>query len=100
MGPEPKTVIEGKATGMGLIGIVQDTPELRLQVATAFALSQLSQGKSCQSAKAKIGDADAKVVGAIEATYLSVTGTCGTAVPSQGQRSVANDNLLGLRITN
>lgn len=95
-----KKVIEGMSDDMGLIGVVQDAPELRSQVAAAFALSQISQGKTCQNAKSRIGDADTKVSGAIEATYISVTGTCGTSAPSQGQRSIANDNLLGLKVSN
>ena len=91
-------LLTSQSNQMGLIGIVQDAPELELQVAAAFAVQQIAKGRSCQSAKTRLRQGDARIAGAIEGVYVTLTGTCGNQSPGSAQRSIANDNLMGLRV--
>jgi hypothetical protein len=90
--------VSSKSQDVALIGVQRETPELRLQVASAFGVQQVAKGRSCLDAKARIKDADVAVSTAVEGAYLALDSTCGTTKPSPVAQTMAKQAMLGLSI--
>lgn len=80
------------------IGVRQSTPDLTGQVATVFALQQMSERKTCLDAKSKFPSTNTAHISAIESTYVSITKVCDASQPGEVHKAIAKDALLGLKI--
>ena len=88
-------LVASKNESVALIGVQRETPELRLQVASAFGVQQVAKGRSCLDAKSRINSVDVAVSAAIEGAYLALDNTCGTTKPSTVSQALAKQALLG-----
>ncbi|MCE1242099.1 hypothetical protein [Oryzomicrobium sp.] len=85
---------------MARLGIVasEEQDNLRSNVASAFALQQIKDGRSCNDAKAKYKQSSDPSISAIDQTYGLVIGGCSSAVPSSQQKDKASDYLKGIQV--
>jgi hypothetical protein len=85
---------------MARLGIVmaEDKDDLKSTIVAAFALQKISDGKSCNDAKAKFKSSGGSSTSAIDQTYAIVTSICSSASPSSLQRAKASDLLQGLKV--
>lgn len=89
-------LVASKSEDVGLIGVQRDSPELRLQVASAFGVQQVAAGRSCLDAKSKFKGAEVAVSSAIEGAYLALDSTCGATKPGPIAQAYAKQALAGL----
>jgi len=81
------------------IGLVPPSDEYKQDVATAFALQMIGDGKTCQDALAAFRRPTDDLTAYIRGTYLSVTGVCNaTTKPDGGQQVIAQQALMDLRV--
>lgn len=91
-------LVVSNSQDMALIGVQQEAPELRIQVASAFGIQQVSDGRSCADAKQRMKTADVEVVTAIETAYLALSGACGTEKPNPVAQATAQAALMGIKV--
>lgn len=80
------------------LGVVQDAPDLNLQVAAAYAVQQVASRRSCMDARQRLRDATVPVIGTIEGVYVSLMGTCDSTQPSAVAKATAEAALMGLKV--
>ena len=89
-------LVATKSETIGLIGVQQEAPQLRLQVASAYGVQQVAKGRSCLDAKSRIKNAEIAVGTAIEGAYIALDNTCGTTRPGPVSQALAKAALQDL----
>lgn len=80
------------------IDTVEEPDNLKSNIATAFALQQIKDGKSCNDAKANYKQPSEPSASAIDQTYGFIMNACSSVTPNAQQKAKALDYLQGFKI--
>lgn len=80
------------------LGLASATVDMSGPVLTAFAVQQISDGKTCVASKAAFPKLGVTAQVAIEAAYLSLVGGCDNVPPKPIARATAKEALNGLEV--
>jgi hypothetical protein len=80
------------------IGIYPSGPNLGAQVASVFAIQQIADKKTCLDTKGKLATVDAAKLAAVDSVYVNLTKACDATVPSEVQKALAKEALMGFKL--
>ncbi|WP_162256421.1 hypothetical protein [Sphingomonas sp. Root710] len=80
------------------LGLASATIDMSGTVLTAFAVQQISDGKTCVVSKAAFPNLGVAAQAAIESAYLSLVGSCDNVSPKPVARATALEALNGIKV--
>lgn len=93
-----KRAIASNSGKAEFLGIVTTEMSFTSQIASAFAVQQIYDLKSCIMAKSMISDRTAAEIEAVGVAYNSIVGSCDAAKPSSLAKATAASYLNGIKI--